>query len=145
MKFSTISFIAVLCLFLSACEKSEWDKDKEAYDKEEKECFGLIYPVTYIMPDGSSISGGEEDIEDAIKAWYEANPDSEEKPELQYPVEVIFEKEDIVKEIANEEEMILVKKACFEEDKEICFQFVFPMTYLMPDGTSLSGENEEGL
>lgn len=30
------------------------------------------------------------EIEDAIKAWYDANPDSEEKPELQYPVEVFF-------------------------------------------------------
>ena len=42
-------------------------------------CFEFVYPVTFIMPDGTEISiDGKDDDEGwgEIKAWYEAHPDS---------------------------------------------------------------------
>ena len=52
------------------------------------EMFELIFPLTFNMPDGSSVivEGDSEDSWDQIKTWYEVNPDSEEKPQMQFPL-----------------------------------------------------------
>ena len=110
---------------------------------EDKECFVLVYPVTYIVPDGTTFEVVSDDEAgwDALKAWYEANPDSEAMPTLSYPVSITYrneEGEDIVI-INNEEEMYTAKEECREmwdeEDKE-CFALVYPVTYIVPDGTT---------
>ena len=71
-------------------DKSDWDRDD---DKGDWKCFDLVLPVTYVMPDGSTITvtSDEDDGWAEIKAWYEANPDAEEKPALQYPVDISSE------------------------------------------------------
>lgn len=130
-------------------EESMWElKEDCGWDKWDKNCFELVYPISYTMPDGSTISGDNETVNDAIKAWYEANPNSEEKPELQYPVDVIF-KDDDVKTIQNEEEMIAAKEYCdkkWDEDwDKDCFKLAYPISFTMPDGSSITGENEESL
>ena len=40
-----------------------------------RECFSFVYPVTYTMPDGSTmeVTGDDEDGWSALKAWYEDN------------------------------------------------------------------------
>ncbi|MBE9509824.1 MAG: hypothetical protein IMY71_03015 [Bacteroidetes bacterium] len=64
------------------------DRDKDRDGRDRKECFDFVYPVSFTMPDGSTITGNdEEDLCTGIRSWYEANPDSKVKPELQYPVE----------------------------------------------------------
>ena len=64
---------------------------KECYEEdEEEECFTLIYPVTFTLPDDSTVSGNEEEVWTAIKAWYEAHPDVAEEPELNYPVQIAY-------------------------------------------------------
>lgn len=79
---------------------------------DKKECFTLIYPLSYEMPDESVISGDDKDeLNSAMKAWYEANPDSKEKPRLVYPVDVKFE-DGSIKTIGDEDEMIVLKKDC---------------------------------
>ena len=60
------------------------------------------------MPDGSTyeISGEEDNAGwEELKEWYDANPDSVERPELQYPVDITNE-EDRTIPINNEEEMM---------------------------------------
>ena len=69
-------------------DKSDWGRD---YDKGDWKCFDLSLPVSYTMPDGSTITVSNEEDWDAIKDWYEENPDSEEKPVLQFPVNVEFD------------------------------------------------------
>ena len=71
-------------------EKSDWDRDD---DKGDWKCFDLVLPVTYVMPDGSTITVSSDDEDDwvQLKAWYDANPNSEEKPALQYPVDILFQ------------------------------------------------------
>ncbi len=117
------------------CDDGEWKKD---------ECFYLVYPITFIMPDESSITLND-DEDSAVKDWYEANPDVEEKPELQYPVDIIYEKDETVTiTIANEDEMIDAKKDCYDDwYKEKCFDLVYPITFAMPDGSAITVNNDE--
>ncbi len=129
MKRSFFSLLALTLFIFSSCEKGQdikndkwketkdWDgKDKE--DKDKSNCFDLVYPISYIMPDGSTITGDEKEVETAIKAWYEANPDSAEKPVLNYPVDIVWE-DGATETIENEEAMIDIKEGC-EDDESIC-------------------------
>ncbi len=129
---------------------------------EDKECFALVYPVTYIAPDGSTFEISSEEDEagwEALKAWYETNPDSEAMPALSYPVSIMYrdeEGENIVI-INNEEEMHSAKEECREmwdeeEDEwheeeddwgEECYSFVYPLTFIVSDGSSFVINSEE--
>ena len=115
MKFSTLFLFILTALLFASCQKSDFHKDKETYNKE-KECFYLIYPITYIMPDGSTITGKDKKgLWMAIKEWYEANPDVEEKPILQYPVDIKFP-DGSIETIPDENTMITIKEDCEESD-----------------------------
>ncbi|MEL1233080.1 MAG: hypothetical protein VW667_04140 [Candidatus Neomarinimicrobiota bacterium] len=124
-------------------------------DGDEK-CFYLVFPVTYVMPDGSTIlvTSDDEDGWSGLKDWYEENEDSEDKPELQYPVDIIVETEQGTSTVSinNEEEMASAKRECHAEweqdwdegDERECFEYVLPVTFLMPDGSTITVEDEEG-
>ncbi|MFT5265827.1 MAG: hypothetical protein ACI8YQ_004584 [Polaribacter sp.] len=113
--------------------------DKDGKDGKDKTyCFEFVYPVSITMPDGSALSGNEEDIWAAVKAWYEANPDSEVKPNVDYPVDINWDG-DVVKTVNDEVEMEIAKKYCDDKkdyEKEDCFKLVYPVTWTMPDGTA---------
>ena len=128
----------------------EWSRDRD------ETCFYLVYPVTYVMPDGSTIpvTSDDEDGWSDLKDWYEENEDSEDKPELQYPVDIVVETEEgsSTVTINGEEEMAASKREChteWEEDwdedyERDCFEYVLPVTFLMPDGSTITVEDEEG-
>ena len=126
-------------------DKSDWDRDE---DKGDWKCFDLVLPVTYVMPDRSTITVENENDWDALKDWYEANPESEEKPELQFPVNVEFDDREGTANVVvnNEEEMRGIYSRCGggrdDEDRE-CFNLVLPVSYTMPDGSTITVENEE--
>ena len=129
---------------------------------ENKKCFSLVYPVSYLMPDGTTIeiSADDEESWTELKSWYDDNPNSDERPSLQYPVDIIYEidveegTQDVrVVTINSEDEMTSAKEECREmwgeyygdwEERE-CFELVFPVSYLMPDGTiiEISADDEE--
>ena len=99
-------------------DKDGWDRDKDDWDKDDKEdwkCFDLVLPVTFDMPDGSTITATSDDDDGwaEIKAWYEANPDVEEKPALQYPVDISY-RDGTTQTINNDEEMRAAEEACRE-------------------------------
>ena len=111
-----------------------------------RECFELVFPVTYLMPDGSTITVENGEDWDPIKDWYDENPNAEERPELQYPVDIIIEDETLT--IDNAEEMNMVKRECWEYEDEgrECFALVYPVTFIMPDGSSIvvATDDEDG-
>lgn len=116
---------------------NEEDKDEEGKNKEDKgkkDCFELVYPLSITMPDDSVLSGGKEDLWTAVKTWYEVNSTSEEKPTLNYPVEVIW-KGGEQKTINNETEMAVAKKYC-DTDKKGCFGLIYPVSWTLPDGST---------
>ena len=71
------------------------------------------------MPDGISVTvNNKEDIKSSLKSWYDANPDSKEKPELVFPVDVIIKSKDGEETltISSKEEMQELRKK-FKRDK----------------------------
>ena len=120
-----------------------WDRD----EKEDWKCFDLVLPVTFIMPDGSTItvSSDDENSWAELKNWYEDNPDSEEKPSLQYPVDITFDGE--IVSINNDDEMRELYRQCDrgrDWNREKCFGMLFPVTFTMPDGSSITVETDDG-
>lgn len=134
-------------------------RDRERDWDRERDCFELVYPVTYVLPDGSTIEISDEEDEagwESLKSWYEANPESEERPSLQYPVDIVYESEESedgeTVTINSEDEMMVAKEECREmwgeedwEEGEECYAFVYPISFLMPDGSTIeiSSEGDE--
>ena len=127
-------------------------KNRDGYDRKEP-CFELVYPLVYMMPDGSNITIDEDDEGgwEELKSWYSNNDGYEEiKPELQYPVSIVYEEDEESNTVLinSEEEMIAAKEECREEWEEgyrrECFELEFPIEFLMPDGSIIVLENEEG-
>jgi len=108
-------------------------------------CFEMIYPVTYIMPDGSPITAETNDEQGwaAVKAWYAAHPDYKKKPGIQYPVDIKW-KDGTITTINNVEEMKRAKDKCgFDKQKYRCFRLIYPVTYIMPDGTGITVNTDD--
>jgi len=98
-------------------EKNKDDFYGEWCNHEMEKCFDFVYPISYIMPDGTIITGeSEKEIWQLIKAWYEENPDEKEKHELQYPVDLKYSDGTIVT-IYNDEELKNAYENC-DSDKE---------------------------
>jgi hypothetical protein len=81
-----------------------------------EECFEFVYPISYIMPDGSTIITGESEKElwQLINEWYKANPEEKEKPVLQYPVDIKY-KDGTVVTIYNDEELKNAYEECSDD------------------------------
>ena len=153
MKYSILSFLVFCMLFLQSCNKDTFDLDKLGQEVElregnlmdRKDCFELVFPIGIILPDESIITvENEEEFYRQLKAWYKINPESKERPSLNYPIQVTFEG-DRSKVISSEEQMMRLKKHCNDKTsthRKVCFKLIYPVTYIMPDGTSISGENE---
>ena len=88
------------------CRK--WDDDKKDWG-----CFRLVYPITFIMQDGSAISMIDKEDWMDLKSWYEENPDKEERPLLEYPVEINYG-DGSTKTINNDDEMSSAKEDCMD-------------------------------
>lgn len=142
-------------LFYS-CEKEhsnkdeKWDGDKIKHNGGKRggeACFTMVYPITFIMPDRSTITGNSrEELGAAIKRFYEAHPDFAKKHVMQYPVEIIFRGE--TKTINNQREMVRVREACTgirsgDRDKAPCLEMSYPLTYIMPDKSTVTGNNKK--
>ena len=121
-------------------------------DYEDRECFELVYPVTFVMPDGSNITVATDDEDgwQEVKDWYDENSESEERPTLEYPVDIVYETNegDFTVTINNEEEMEAAKDECQDEwnddEGRECFELVLPVSFVMPDGSTITIENDEG-
>ena len=115
-------------------------------------CFEFVFPVTIILPDGESASVEDYDsLKETIKAWKEANPDSEERPTFGFPLEVTSEDGDIAS-IADLDELKELRKTCRRQRhdgrwspgrkfKDACFDIVYPLTISFPNGSQLEAAN----
>jgi len=157
MKNNTLLLFLLSFCFLLSCSSDSKDFVDDKTDKNElregdvmnkKECFEIEYPIGIVFPNEKVTTVSDEDeFHDILKAWYKENPKEKEKPSLSYPVKVNF-KEDIQKTINNEKEMMLLKEYCDKKGTKTdkpCFKLVFPISYEMPDGAIISGDNHEDI
>jgi len=138
MRLSILGLLACIAISFTACEKntvltpdvlednSPAAKLSTVIENQENRakkgtCFKFSGEVTYLLPDGTSITGEQSVAKAEVKAWYEANPDAEEKATLQFPVEIILEDETV------------------HSNRAKCFEFNGEITYLLPDGSSITG------
>ena len=135
-------------------DPSDWGKDgydRDAYNKEDWQCFDLIYPIAFDMPDGSTITveSDEEDQWVEIKTWYDLNPNSDERPTMQFPVVIFFDEASIT--INNRDELRNAYSECQSNREKRdgwgrrrdCFDLVYPVTFIMPDGSNMTVNNDE--
>ncbi|PLX11806.1 MAG: hypothetical protein C0598_07260 [Marinilabiliales bacterium] len=122
-------------MLMSYYNKGDGDKG-DGSDKQR--CFEFIYPVTYVLPDGTEVTIDSKDDEEGwneIKNWYINHPDVAQKPQLQFPVDIKF-KDGTIKTISSNKQLRRVFRMC-NNDKSRCFHFIYPVTYILPDGTEV--------
>lgn len=115
-----------------------------------RKCFTFVFPVTLIYPNGDQlVIENKEDFRAAMKEWKENNPDSEERPVLEFPFEVMMRDSTLVT-VENQEALDAVKEECFENRPsfprfKLCFNPVFPLDIAFPDGSVETVEDHESL
>lgn len=73
------------------------DELKEAFqacrgEEDDKKCFTFGFPVSFTMPDGSVLTAEDEkDLEEKMGAFYESYTGEKKRPEVIFPVDLIFE------------------------------------------------------
>lgn len=123
--------------------------------RKERDCFELEFPITFILPDASIITLESEEDWQLIRDWYAANPDSEDKPALVFPVNVTLA-DGSSQSIENEETLDSLRSTCegnFERghgdkregDKGFCFEIVFPYTLIFSDSSTITLNSKEDL
>jgi len=121
------------------------------YKSQGLKCFEIVLPANFIMPDETTIKIETEEDYPNLKLWYENNT-SIEKPELEFPIDVIFEygidKDEITKTINDIDDMISLKEYCnqlsFKNNSSWdCFRLEYPITFLMYNGSEIIMEDEK--
>ena len=73
------------------------DELKEAFqacrgEEDDKKCFTFGFPVSFTMPDGSVLTAEDEkDLEEKMEAFYESYTGEKKRPEVVFPVDLMFE------------------------------------------------------
>lgn len=80
-------------------------------------CFRLVLPVDYLMPDGSLFTVAQKEDWTVLRVWHQENPGYEEKPIMQFPVEILFRGGEYVT-VNDEREMFYYKKGCDDESNK---------------------------
>ena len=73
------------------------DELKEAFqacrgEEDDKKCFTFGFPVSFTMPDGTVLTAEvEKDLEEKMQAFYESYTGEKKRPEVVFPVDLMFE------------------------------------------------------
>ena len=73
------------------------DERKEAFqacrgEEDDKKCFTFGFPVSFTMPDGTVLTAEDEkDLEEKMQAFYESYTGEKKRPEVVFPVDLMFE------------------------------------------------------
>ena len=118
--------------------------------KDFEDCFDFIYAFTLTMPDASKIEISDAKGWDFVKAWYEANPEEQDRPTFVFPLNILVE--DTEMKINNENEFESIAEVCKniknndqeKQEKEDCFELLYPFTLKMPDSTLIAIETNDG-
>jgi hypothetical protein len=79
-------------------------------------CFKLVFPVTIDLPDGTSEEVADRKaLKAALRAWKQANPDSDERPMLQFSITVELQ-DGTTQEVGSKEDLQALKEACADDN-----------------------------
>ncbi|MEM6967139.1 MAG: hypothetical protein AAF573_20420 [Bacteroidota bacterium] len=92
---------------------------KDCKDGDKKEtCFELVFPIAVTLPDGTIVAGNtKKELDKTIKTWYKDHPNVEVKPNLNYPIEIIFD-DGSTQAVDDEEELATVKDTCDNDNDD---------------------------
>jgi hypothetical protein len=111
---------------------------KDSSDKRKRgrhKCFEFVFPIDFIMADGTSITLERKEDWTLLKDWHEANPDQTKRPTLVFPVDVTIE-DGTVQTLLDSDELRAIKKSCKKgKDKRKCFRLVLPVSFTMEDAS----------
>ena len=116
-----------------------------------RKCFRFVFPLSFSFSDGSAYTvSDQKEFYTTLKAHFKATG-TKEKPAFTYPIQVQFKPAEEGEEgemltVNSQEELKEAFQACRgeQEDKK-CFTFVFPVSFTMPDGSTLTASDEEDL
>lgn len=145
-------------IILASCSKEEWtvtdnfvtDTYKEMRDGQlggHHRCYKANFPLTIVFPDESTAEVGDrEEFVTTLKAWKEANPDSDTKPTIQLPFSITKADGEVI-EVTSQEQIRELRKECREHKNghrkcrhfarfldNKCFEVTLPITMVMADG-----------
>ena len=101
--------------------------DNEKRKKRRHKCFQFVFPIDFIMPDDSSITLNSKEDWSLIRDWYDANPNTTDRPEFVFPVDITLE-DGTVQTLIDRDELKVVKDSCKKgKDKRKCFKLVLPV------------------
>jgi hypothetical protein len=175
LKYSTLSLL--VALFLASCDKAEDGlisspetsrnanllnnfsqsvEDGSEY-QDTLDCFTLIYPITIVYPDNSeSVVNSDQELDDALDTWFQANEDAEEYPTFKFPIQVTL-LAGTVQDVNSEEELEELIYNCYDyedceyfddyegEIEDLCFDINYPISINFPDGTTESVNSDSTL
>jgi hypothetical protein len=95
-------------------------------------CFEFMFPITIVFPDGGEAEvESYEEMRDRIRRWRTDNPETNAKPNLQYPLDLLTNNAEIVT-VNNRKELRDLVKECVRDfiDKHprlnnSCFRIAF--------------------
>ena len=174
LKFFFLPLLAVMTIMV-ACNKSEETNteelvDQALYSAQERGgmgrfgCYELVFPVTIVLPDGSTAEvDSYEAVKQALRAYFQANgggprPHHGIRPHLafQFPISVLSEDGDLIT-VENEAELRQLRADCagatfgnhgpqgHGQHGLSCFEIVFPLTVEFPDGTTAEAADRQAL
>lgn len=104
--------------------------------RQARDCFDFVFPISLTVPDGTSFTLESGSDWSQVRRWYQANPDANERPEFDYPLDILYG--DTVITINNKEELIRARASCEVDTSDSrCFAFTFPISFIMPDDSEL--------
>ena len=85
----TISNFQELLDLRRACITDGFGPNHHGHFGKDRHCFKPVFPITLEFPDGSQVTvNTPREMQQAIRTWKQANPDSAERPEFVFPITV---------------------------------------------------------
>ena len=173
----SVSALALLVFLFSSCQKesidvaevidyeteldlsiseidAEYSLDEAEFYIEENgsrggRCFSLVFPVTVLLPDGTSKDASDLDaLKEIIRDWKANHSRKDGRLKLEFPFDVELSDGTILT-IEDSDQLMELKKQCVRDHrkdkrKRPCFKLVYPVTLLLPGGVSVEvGSKEE--
>ncbi|OEK05385.1 hypothetical protein [Roseivirga misakiensis] len=111
--------------------------------RQARDCFDFVFPVSLTVPDGTELTIEDGNDWGQVREWYQANPDERARPEFIFPLDITFGDSTVT--VDNNMDLFRARGACeVDRSNSRCFDFVFPITFIMADDSEIElGSNED--